>query len=131
MHPIEPLLLGVLAIVIHEIFHYLPHVFMKTKFKRFIVSTKSIGFQFSNDFMRDKKKMILVNLLPLSLSSILFLDPYNPRIFILVVVNLLWSITDITTIASLVTRSPDERVVWGDTMDQKARDKAIIDIELD
>lgn len=103
---------------------------MKTKFERFVVSTKSIGFQFSNDFMKDKNKMIATNLLPLFISSILLIDPYNPRLFIFGMVNLLWSITDITTIASLVTRSPDERVDWGDTMDQKARDKAIIDIEL-
>jgi len=128
MHPIEPLILAVSAILIHEVFHYIPHIFMKTKIERFIVSTKSVGFQFSNDFLQEKNKVIAVYLLPLFLSSILVIDPYAPRIFIFGIVNLLWSITDISTLASLLTKSPIERVKWADKKDRKARDKAIIDL---
>ncbi|MFO7792916.1 MAG: metalloprotease family protein [Candidatus Saliniplasma sp.] len=128
MHPLEPILIGVLAILVHEVFHYIPHIAMKTKFERFVVSIKSVGFQFSNEFLREKNKVLAVYLFPLTLSSILFIDIYAPRIFIFGVVNLLWSLMDLTTLASLLTKLPDERVDWADRKDEKAREKAIIDI---
>ncbi|MFW6038221.1 MAG: hypothetical protein ACOC89_01625 [Candidatus Saliniplasma sp.] len=130
MHPIEPLLIALAAIIIHEIFHYIPHIVMKTEFKRFVVSIKSIGFQISNKFMKDNTKITVVYLLPLSLSAVLFIDPYAPRIFVFGVVNFLWGLIDITTLVSLLTKSPQERVDWADRLDQKNREKAIIDLSI-
>lgn len=128
MHPIEPILLGVSAILIHEVFHYLPHIAMKTKMERFVVSIKSIGFQHSNEFLKDKNKVLIVYLFPLTLSSILLIDPYAPRIFIFGFVNLLWSSMDLTTIVSMLSKSPEDRIAWADEMDERAREKAFIDL---
>ncbi len=128
MHPSEPFILGLIAIVIHEVFHYIPHILMKTEFESFVVSFKSIGFQLNNNFMKDNRKLVAVYLLPLSLSLVLLLDFYTPRIFIFGMVNLLWSLLDITNLVSLFTKSPEKRVEWADELDRKAREKAFIDL---
>jgi len=126
MRPIEPIVLGIATILIHEVVHYITHIIMKTEFKGFVVSFKSIGFRLNNDFMRDNNKVILVYLLPLSLSSILLIDFYSPRIFVFGMVNLLWSLIDINNLVSILTKSPDERVEWADERDRKTKEKAFI-----
>lgn len=108
------------CLVLHEVFHYIPHVFWSSRFNYFVLSKVSLGFLIDNDFMLEKKRLVTVFLFPLILSLAFFLSPWGNYAVIFSIINLVLSILDVLLLTRLLQMEPRKRKRWADRLDEKA-----------
>jgi hypothetical protein len=117
----------IVALILHELTHLLVILYYKIPIKA-IIMTKwtAIGFLVDNEkYMRDRKKLIFLHLLPLIWCLIIFINLNEPFLFIFPLVNIFGGIGDIYYFTKYITLPIDKRIEWANRSDEKIR-KSII-----
>ena len=117
----------IVALLLHELTHLLVILYYKIPIKA-IIMTKwtAIGFLVDNEkYMRDRKKLILLHLLPLIWCLIIFINLNEPFLLVFPLVNIFGGIGDIYYFTKYITLPIDKRIEWANRSDEKIR-KSII-----
>ncbi len=117
----------IVALLLHELTHLLVILYYKIPIKA-IIMTKwtAIGFLVDNEtYMRDRKKLVLLHLLPLIWCLIIFINLNEPFLFVFPLVNIFGGIGDIYYFTKYITLPIDKRIEWANRSDEKIR-KSII-----
>lgn len=117
----------IVALILHELTHLLVILYYKIPIKA-IIMTKwtAIGFLVDNEtYMRDRKKLIFLHLLPLIWCLIIFINLNEPFLFVFPLVNIFGGIGDIYYFTKYITLPIDKRIEWANRSDEKIR-KSII-----
>lgn len=109
------------AVILHELTHLIVIVYYKIPIKS-IVLTKwtAFGFLIDNEkYVNDRKKIILLHLLPLIWCFIIIINPVDPAFLMFPTVNLFGGIGDMYYFFKIIKLPPEKRMEWANKSDEK------------
>ena len=115
-------LLGfILAITLHELTHLVVIFYYKIPIKSIILTKwTAFGFLVENEkYVNDNKVLFLLHFLPLIWCSFIILNPTEPYLLMFPVVNIFGGTGDMYYFFKLYTKSPEKRIEWANSSDEK------------
>ncbi len=112
---------ALLAILLHEIFHYLGMLACKVRIRAFVLTWwTALGFIVVNeDFVTNARKLAIVYFLPLSMCPIILINPTNWFFIVFFLGNILGGVGDMYFYFRLMSLEPGKRVEWANKTDER------------
>ena len=122
----------ILAIILHELTHLLVLTYYKIPIKSIIITKwTAFGFLVNNEkYINDRKKLILLHLLPLIWCLMIIINPSELYLLMFPLVSISGGIGDIYYFFRIIALSPEKRIEWADKCDEKILESIIWEKEI-